>query len=317
MTRLQKGVLLKDYSNYKIGGEALYFLEVKKEEELVEGIREWQEISMDLPQDNKKIFVLGGGTNILFSDDGFKGLVIKISLDSIKLDGTNVLVGAGTLFSELTAFCAQNSLSGFEWAGGMPGTVGGAVRGNAGAFGGETKDNVLNVKSLNLKTLNFIEREKKECEFSYRSSIFKTSSTDEVILSATFGLEKGDSQEIEKQINEKIEFRKNKHPLENPNAGSVFKNVPFESIPGEFQNELSQYLKNDPIPVIPSAKIIYLTGLKGKRVGDAAVSEKHTNFIVNLGNAKARDVSDLITIIKNEVRQKYGISLEEEIMRLD
>jgi len=314
---LKQNVSLKDFSNYKIGGQAQYFLEVKKQEDLMEGVKEWQAVSKDLLENEKKVFVLGGGTNILFSDDGFKGLVIKISLDSITLDEENVLVGAGNLISELTDFCISNSLSGLEWAGGMPGTVGGAIRGNAGAFGGETKDNLVSVKSFNLKDLSIVKRNNLECEFSYRSSIFKTKATDEVIISAEFAFKKSEKEEIERQINEKVEFRKAKHPLENPNAGSVFKNVPFESIPQQFKNELLQYLKNDPIEVIPSAKIIYLTGLKGKRVGDAAVSDKHTNFIVNLGNATAKNVSDLIEVIKNEVRQKYGITLEEEIMRLD
>lgn len=314
MSRLQREVSLKDFSNYKIGGQALYFLDVKTEEDLVEGLKEWQEIAEILAEDARKIFVLGGGTNILFSDNGFTGLVIKNSLDSITLNGDEVLVGAGTLFSKLNDFCIENSLSGLEWAGGMPGTVGGAVRGNAGAFGGETKDNVLKVTSLNLLSLQIIERNNRDCEFSYRSSVFKTKALDEVIMSAVFSLKKGEKEEIIKQINEKIEFRKVKHPLENPNAGSVFKNVPFENIPQEFKNELLQYVKNDPIQVVPAAKIIFLAGLKGKRVGDAAVSDKHTNFIINLGNATAKDVLELIEIIKNEVKLKYGVTLEEEIM---
>jgi UDP-N-acetylmuramate dehydrogenase len=314
---LKQNVFLKDFSNYKIGGQARYFLEATNEADLIDGIKEWQAVSANFPENEKRIFILGGGTNILFSDEGFKGLVIRNCMDSITSDGDTITVGAGTQFSELTEFCIVNSLSGLEWAGGMPGTFGGAVRGNAGAFGGETKDNLASVMSLNLTNLNIVKRSNQECEFSYRSSIFKTKATDEIIISAIFNLKKGVKEEIEKQINEKVEFRKNKHPLENPNAGSVFKNVSLQGIPEEYRNELLQYVKNDPIPVVPSAKIIFLAGLKGKRVGDAAVSDKHTNFIINLGNATAKDVKDLIQIIKDEVRQKYGISLEEEIMRVD
>jgi len=314
---LKQNVPLKEFSNYKIGGNALYFLDAKTEDDLEIGIKEWQAVRQTVPSDQQRVFVLGGGTNILFSDDGFKGLVIRNCLDSITANGNQVVTGAGTLITKLTDFCIEHSLSGLEWAGGLPGTVGGAVRGNAGAFGGETKDNVVSVTSLNLTNLQIKIRNNQECEFSYRSSIFKTQSTDEVIISAIFGFTNGDKKLIAKAIQEKAEFRQNKHPLENPNAGSVFKNVPFESITEQYKKELSQYLKNDPIPVVPSAKIIYLTGLKGKRVGDAAVSEKHTNFIINLGNATARDVSNLIQIIKDEVKQKYGIILEEEIMRLD
>lgn len=313
---IRQNISLKDYSNYKIGGNASYFLDIKTKEDLIEGIKEWREIEKSLATVEKKTFILGGGTNILFSDDGFKGLVIKDSIDLIQLDKDRVICGGGTLFVKLLDFCIEHSLSGLEWAGGLPGTVGGAIRGNAGAFGGETKDNIESVTSLNLTNLETIERNKQQCEFSYRSSIFKVLATDELIISAAFILKKGEREKIEKEINEKAEFRKNKHPLENPNAGSVFKNVPFASVPERFRNELSQYVKNDPFPVVPTGKLIFLSGFKGKRVGDAMVSDKHTNFIINLGNATAKDVSDLITIIKKEVGQKFGIFLEEEIMLL-
>jgi UDP-N-acetylmuramate dehydrogenase len=311
---IQTNVLLKDYSNYKIGGLASYFLEAKSKESLIEGIKEWQEIRKDLSDKDRQIFVLGGGTNILFSDEGFNGLVIKISLNSISLMDNKISIGAGTLFSEVTEFCIQNSLSGFEWAGGMPGTVGGAIRGNAGAFGGETKDNVASVTSLNLDTFDIIQRSRDECEFSYRSSIFKTKALNEIVISADFIVKNGERSEIEKKIREEQEFRKSKHPLENPNAGSVFKNVPVDTIPKGRMPELSVYIKNDPFPVVPAAKIIFLSGLKGKQVGQAAVSEKHTNFIINLGGATAKDVKDLIEVIKSEVKQKYDLNLETEIM---
>ncbi len=314
---LRQNVSLKDFSNYKIGGPAAYFLEAKTKEELVEGLKEWRVVSKDLRAEQKKVFVLGGGTNILFSDQGFPGLVIKIFLDAISFSGQTLSVGAGTLISALTDFCIAHALSGFEWAGGMPGTVGGAIRGNAGAFGGETNDNLLRVESLNLDNFGINQKSREECDFSYRSSIFKTKALNEVIISADFVLKKGDREEIAKQIREKIEFRQTKHPLDNPNAGSVFKNVPLENVPAEYRDELLQYVKKDPIPVVPAGKLIFLAGLKGRKVGGAAVSDKHTNFIVNLGNATADNVKDLIAIVKNEVKQKYGLELEEEIMEVN
>jgi UDP-N-acetylmuramate dehydrogenase len=317
MIKIQREVVLKDFSNYKIGGNASYFLNAGTKEDLLEGLKEWKEISKDLSEKTKKILLLGGGTNILFPDDGFDGLVIKNSIDGISLDQDMVTAGAGTLFSNLVDFCVNNSLSGLEWAGGMPGTVGGAIRGNAGAFGGETKDNVLQVTSLNLDSLEEITRDGKECQFSYRNSIFKKEVKNEIIVSVVFGFSKGSQEKIKEQVLKEVEFRQIKHPLESPNLGSIFKNVPFDSIPKVYKEELSQYVKNDPFPVVPTAKIIFLAGLKGRRVGDAAVSDKHTNFIVNLGNATAKDVEALIEIIKSEVKQKYGIALEEEIMRLD
>jgi UDP-N-acetylmuramate dehydrogenase len=313
----RQNVPLKDYSRYKIGGPAAYFLSVATKEDLIAGISEWREISENLPEKENKIFILGGGTNVLFPDVGFKGLVIKDAIDTVQLAGDKITVGAGTLLTKLLDFCIANSLSGLEWAGGLPGTIGGAVRGNAGAFGGETKDNVFSVTSVDLNTQEIIIRKNVDCLFSYRSSIFKSQAKDEFILSVTFQLQKGLKAEIENKILEKANYRKTKHPLEYPNLGSVFKNVLFESVPEEYKKELSQYVKDDPIPVVPTGKLIFLAGLKGKRVGDAMVSDKHTNFIVNLGNATAQDVETLIEIIRNEIRQKFGISLEEEIMRLD
>jgi UDP-N-acetylmuramate dehydrogenase len=318
MTKIQRDVALKDFSNYKIGGNASYFLNAATKEDLLEGLKEWKETSKNLSEEKRKIFLLGGGTNVLFPDSGFDGLVIKNSINGIALDGDKVTVGAGTLFTNLVDYCVNNSLSGLQWAGGMPGTVGGAVRGNAGAFGGETKDNVLQVYSINLESLGEITRNREECEFSYRNSIFKKeTSSNEVIVSVVFTLLKGIQQEIKEQVVKEVEFRQVRHPLESPNLGSIFKNVPFDLIPQIYKQELLQYVKNDPFPVVPTAKIIYLTGLKGRKVGDAMVSEKHTNFIVNLGNATAKDVSDLIAIIKIDVQHKFGVSLEEEIMRLD
>ena len=314
MIKILQDVSLKNFSNYKIGGNASYFFEAKTRDEIIEAIQQWNIISKDFQEELKKVFVLGAGTNILFSDQGFDGLVIKNSILGIEKNNNNVLVKAGESMSGLLNFCIENSLSGLEWAGGLPGSVGGAVRGNAGSFGGETKDNLLEVESLNLKTLQTVKRNNKDCLLSYRNSIFKQSAKDEVIISISFKLDLGVKEDIEKKTNEKVEYRKNKHPLEYPNIGSIFKNVPVENIPDKFKKELSQYIKDDPFPVIPSAKLIFLAGLNGKRVGNVMVSEKHTNFIVNLGNGKASEVSELIKLIKQKIHESFGILLEEEIM---
>lgn len=314
---LKQNVSLKDYSNYKIGGNASYFFEVSSKESIIDGLNKWEGVSKNLSLKKKRILVLGQGTNILFSDQGFDGFVIKNSIEGIEEVGKEVFVGAGLSFSKLVDFCTRNSLSGFEWAGGLPGTVGGAIRGNAGAFGGETKDSVIEVTSLNLQTQEIKKRNNKECNFSYRFSIFKSQAKNEIILSSVFSLKKGIEKEIENKTEEKIQYRKTKHPLEYPNLGSIFKNVPFDNVPQNLKQELSQYVKNDPFPLVPSAKLIYLAGLIGKRVGDVMVSEKHTNFIVNLGKGKALEVKELIQIIKDKVRERFGIELEEEIMYVD
>jgi len=310
---IQKNVLLKNYSNYKIGGPAAYFLEAKSTEELIEGLRDWKNISSN----SKQIFILGGGTNILFSDKGYPGLVIHCEIKGIKLEEEKVRVGAGVLVSELLDFCIKNSLSGFEWAGGLPGTVGGAVRGNAGAFGGEIKDNTVEVRSLNIDNLEELTRDNTDCLFSYRDSYFKKDKgSREIITEITLVLKNKDKEEIKKVIEEKINFRKEKHPLEYPNIGSIFKNIELAKISDSLKEEFGQNVKIDPIPVIPAARIINLCGLKGKRVGDAQFSEKHPNFIVNLVNAKASDVKVLVEMAKKTVYEKFKIQLEEEIMEV-
>lgn len=317
MSKIQQDIPLSSYSNFKIGGLAKYFLEVFSKEDLIEGLKEWHEISKDLPA-GRQVFVLGGGTNVVFSDNLFNGLVIKNSINLLEKNGEEVTVGAGVLFSKLTDFCIDNSLSGLEWAGGLPGTVGGAVRGNAGAYGGETKDNILEVKSIDLNTLTEKTRTGEDCYFNYRTSVFKIGDGEnEIITIIKLNLKAGNKEEIKKLTQEKIDARIKRHPLEYPNVGSIFKNVPVEKFTQAQMEELSQYIKNDPFPVVPTAKINFLTGLSGKRVGDAQLSEKHTNFIVNLGNATSKDVHELIKIIKDEVYQKFNINLEEEVMFVD
>jgi UDP-N-acetylmuramate dehydrogenase len=254
----------------------------------------------------------------VFNDKGFNGLVILDSINELGLDGEMVTVAAGTMLTTLLELCIDNSLSGLEWAGGLPGTVGGAVRGNAGAYGGETKDNVVEVESINLNTLEKMTRSKDQCNFSYRSSIYKLGEGEnEIITRIKFMLKKGNKDEIKKLTQEKINARILRHPLAYPNVGSIFKNVEVEKFSQGQMRDLSVFIKNDPFPVIPTAKINFLAGLSGTRVGDAQLSTKHTNFIINLGNAKSQDVKKLIKIIKKTVKEKFNVDLEEEVMFVD
>ncbi len=305
----KKDVNLAEYSNYKIGGPAKFFFEVKSVEETEWAVKEAKRRGL-------KIFVLGGGTNLLISDEGYDGLVLKPAVRFLKCDGTAITAGAGTLMSELLDFAAEKGLSGLEWAGGLPGTLGGAIRGNAGAFGGEIKDSVGSVMSLRIGDLKQVTRDKNECKFGYRASIFKESSGEEIILSATLRLNNGEAAEIKKIIREKIDYRLSRQPLEYPNIGSIFKNVPVELVPKDVLPKCADAIKQDPFPIVPAARLIGLTGLKGAKHGGAMISPKHGNFIVNVGDAKAADVKNLINLIKEEVRKKFGIKLEEEIMEL-
>ena len=309
---LKTNVSLKDFSNYKIGGLAAYFLEVTSKNDLVNGLEEWDKLNL-----NKKIFILGGGTNILIDDKGFDGLVIHNNVKWIERSDENIIAGSGMLVSEINKFAIDNSLSGFEWSGGLPGTIGGAVRGNAGAFGGEIKDSVIEVESISLDSEEKKKRNNMQCNFNYRNSIFKNEANMEMILTVTLGLKVGDSVQIIKETKEKINYRNEKHPMEFPNIGSTFKNVNVKDVPDNLKEQLMQYVKNDPFPVIPVAKLLFLCGIKGKREGDAQISEKHPNFIVNLDNAKYEDVIKLIKFAKEAVKEKFDITLEEEIMYLN
>jgi len=311
---IKKNILLKDFSNYKIGGPAAYFLEITSEEELVNGLKEWENMNLAGLQPP---FVLAAGTNILIDDKGYSGLIIHNKISGISKNENIVIVGGGVLLSNLLDFCIENSLSGFEWAGGLPGTIGGAVRGNAGAFGQEIKDSVIQVKSLNFNTLEGSIKKNSDCEFSYRNSFFKTEKgRDEVITQITLQLSNGNQNDIENKINEKIEFRIARHPMEYPSIGSTFKNVPFAKLPDNLKEEFKDSIKNDPMPIIPVVKILTLAGLKGTVIGEAQISEKHANFIINLGRASSNDVRSLIKLAKEKVFEKFGIKIEEEIIYL-
>lgn len=308
-----QNIPLKKHSNYKIGGPADYFYEFKSKEELTNALNRWKEIEPN----NKNILILGKGTNILFSDDGYRGLVLKDEISFIEKEGEIIKAGSGVLISNLLDYCVQNSLSGLEWAGGLPGTVGGAVRGNAGAFGGETKDNVIETESINLETLQIKKRNNSKCLFGYRQSVFKNGDgKNEVILSAKFKLKKGEQKEIKQKTQEKIDYRISKHPLDLPNIGSIFKNIPIDKVPKDILEKFRSSIKQDPFPVLPVAKLIAASSLIGKIIGGAQISPKHPNFIVNLNNAKSEDVLALIEIVKKEIKEKFNISLEEEVMIL-
>jgi len=310
MITLLKNVSLKKHSHYQIGGPAKYFFELKDSNEL-------EELFETIKNFNGPIFVMASGTNILFRDEGFNGLVIKVKNQFIKKENGFWRVGAGTSMSEILNYTILNSLSGLEWAGGLPGSLGGAIFGNAGAFGGEIKDVIVETISWDFsqKMPNFIKRKNNECQFFYRSSIFKTR-PQEIILEAKLKLEKGETIKIKKSIQEKINYRKTHQPLEYPSAGSVFKNVALEKIPQMWLDFVKPAVKNDPFPLVPAAYLIDAVGLKGESRGGAMISPKHPNFIVNFSNARAADVLSLIELVKEKVFKKFNVLLEEEIIIL-
>lgn len=334
MPKLDENVPLRHWSNYKIGGPAQFFFSPKNEGEVRWAVKEARVRKLPL-------FILGGGTNLLMDDRGFRGLVLRPNITTLRATRVatragvgssavaryQVVVGAGVMMPDLLKFCVKKSLSGMEWAGGLPGTAGGAIRGNAGCFGGEMKDVVESVRSLDARTGRIVERGAAQCKFAYRTSVFKKAAGREVVLDAVLRLKKGDAKKIAAAINEKIAHRKKNHPLDYPNIGSIFKNVPLRAI---HKKNSAEYLaalragrlifrgsrfsiKNDPFPVIYAVKLISESGLRGVSAGGAMISGKHPNFIVNVLGASAADVKGLIVLAKATVKKKFGVVLEKEV----
>jgi len=304
MLKIREKVLLKDYTTFKIGGPARYFFVAKNKEDLKNAIL-WAK-KKRLP-----FFILGVGSNVLFSDKGFNGLVIKLQNTQYEIRNTKVVAEAGVPLQKLVLETAKKGVSGLENLAGILGTLGGAIWGNAGAFGREIGDLVEEVKVLDAGSskLEVKKLRNKDCKFGYRDSIFKRKKN-WIILEATLRLKKGKKKEIEEKIKEFLRLRKEKQPLEFPSAGSVFKNVPIEKVPKEIREKFKEKIKNG---FLPAGVLIEAVGLKGFQIGGAKISEKHANFIVNVGKAKASDVKELIEKIKKEVKKKFKIQLEEEI----
>lgn len=286
------------HTTYKIGGRAKYYFEANNADEIITSL-EYSE------KNNLKIFILGGGSNLLFADKGFNGLVIKINNKSFKFIGNKVKVDAGVNLRDLVLKSAQRGLSGLEYLAGIPGSVGGAIRGNAGAYGHEMADAVESINVIicrrgkfKLEALN-----KKEIKFSYRGSIIKD--REYVIVDAMIKLHKSTPAAVKKMVRKIIKERNEKQPYEYPSAGCVFKNIEH--------NKNSRVREFEVHKKVPAARIIQELGLKGKSIGGAQISEKHANFIINTNNAKASDVMKLIKAIKAKAKAKYGIELEEEI----
>lgn len=279
---------MKKHTSFKIGGNADLLI-------TLDNIKEIQEIVLLSKECKIPLFILGNGTNLLVKDNGIRGIVLKINLNFIEISEkeeiVEITVGAGNKLIPLARELAKKEITGFEFASGIPGTIGGAVRMNAGAYGREMKDIVLSTKYMdydgNIHTIN-----NKEHSFNYRTSIFEEKIG--IIFETTLRLQKGKKEEIEKQIEECIEKRTKSQPIGLPNAGSTFKRG-------------DNYI---------TAKLIDEAGLKGYRIGDAEVSTVHAGFVVNKGNATAKEVLELIEYIKEQVYNKFQkeIVLEIEVI---
>lgn len=306
MVNIQKNISLAPRTTFCIGGPAKYFVAVNNEKELIEVLEFAEGNHLDF-------FILGGGSNILVNDKGFDGLVISIRDVKLEIKGTAVECGAGVALAKIVALSMKNGLVGMEWAAGIPGTVGGAVRGNAAAFQGSMADVVESVKVLEIQNSSFQAKNynKQDCLFQYRSSIFKKSPR-LIILSVALNLQKGNQNEIREKVEAIIKKRSANQPLGMKSAGSFFVNpiVADEKLREEFERDTGMKSMGQKIPAV---WLIDQAGLKGKKIGGAMISEKHANFIVNTGNATAEDVIILTSLIKQKVRNKFKVQLQEEV----
>lgn len=276
---------MKKHTSFKIGGACDLFICVNDMSQLKKVIDVSKEESVPY-------MIIGNGSNLLVHDEGIDGAVIRLRgkfLNITKTDDTHIRAGAGAKLADLCIFAKNNSLSGLEFAYGIPGSVGGAVFMNAGAYGGETKDVIVSVTYLR-DDGEICTYTKDELELSYRTSVFKK--TGEIILFADYELDLGNTDDITEKMSDIMNRRKTKQPLEYPSAGSVFKRPQ-----GQFAGTLIQQC-----------------GLKGKSIGGAAVSEKHAGFIINTGGATCSDVLALVKLVQDTVKENTGFFLEREII---
>lgn len=279
---------MSKHTSFKIGGNADYFIKITS-------INELKSILNFVGKKNIPLTIVGNGTNLLVKEGGIRGIVIKLELKDFKikrnLNETLITVEAGMTLATLSSIALKEELTGLEFLSGIPGTVGGAIRMNAGAYGSEMKDIITKTRYMTydgkIKTLDL-----KSHEFEYRNSIF--SRLEAIIIDTTIKVKKGDKKEIENKIKDYNNSRKERQPLEYPNAGSTFKRVEG----------------------MITAKMIDECNLKGYSVGDAEVSYKHAGFVINKGKATANDVLELTEHIKKEVKIKFNKDIELEILVL-
>jgi UDP-N-acetylmuramate dehydrogenase len=278
---------LSNHTTFRIGGPCDFFVIADTQEEFTQVIRLCK-------QEEVPCFIIGNGSNLLVADEGLSGVVLRLNEDVTKLtveekgEKTIVTACAGINLSNLAMKIANLSLTGFEFAAGIPGTLGGAIYMNAGAYGGEIKDCILSARVVSPEG-EIIEFSKDDLKLSYRSSSIQKSGYS--ILSASFEFKKGDYAQIHSCIEDLNRQRREKQPLEFPSAGSTFKRPE-----GYF-----------------AGKLIMDAGLRGYRVGDAMVSEKHCGFVINVGNATAKDVMQLLTDVQRIVKEKFGVTIEPEV----
>lgn len=291
---IQEKVLLGSFTSFQIGGPADFFAEVKTIEQLERVMT--AAIKYHIPY-----YVLGGGSNTLFHDKGFRGVVIKPAFKAVNVEENTIMAEAGLLLSQLIQTAAKHELSGMEVWIGLPGTVGGAVRGNAGAGGKEIKDFLVSASIFDLQQQKIVEYTNEDLQFSYRHSLLKDK-PHLIVLSATFHFDKKLPVEEQRLIMQKTLAQRHATQPKGQNAGCIFKNATRPSP-----------LDPSVLTTISAGKLIDECGLKGTRIGGIEISNIHGNFLQNVGGATQQDVLDMIALVKKTVKEQKGVDLHEEV----
>lgn len=305
---IKKNHPLRDLNTFKVGGAARYYLEARDKESLRAALT-WA------TEKGVKCHILGGGSNILIPDKGIDGLVIRLANDEKEIKGERLFCGAGTPLMQAANLCLSHGLSGLEWSYGIPrATIGGAIRGNAGAFGQGIDMVVENVEVFDRKRGEFENLSRRMCRFGYRMSLFKESDR-YIIWQACLKMTPKNEEEIRQKMDASQDFRLQKYPRL-PSAGSVFENLVPEKAremnPEFFDKELKDKVGREGF--LAAGLLIDMAGLKGKSIGGIKISLEHANHIVNTGNGTSEEVIMMISYIKQQVRDRFGIQLHEEIV---
>lgn len=301
---LQENVSLAGLTTFRIGGPAKYYVEVTEQSQLEEALAYAKEKALPF-------YVLGGGSNLLVSDRGFDGLIVRMKMGKLDFEGASMSVEAGVPLIKAVKSAADAGLAGIAALAGIPGTVGGAVRGNAGAYGCEIGSVVTDVLVFDTEKMETLNIAAKDCDFSYRSSVFKKNPK-LIVLSAKLSLTPGKPEAVRQEIQETIAKRVANELQGVKSAGSFFMNpsVENEGLLKRFETEKGVAPRGGKLP---AGWLIDQAGLRGKRIGDVAVNEKHANYITNVGEAKAEDVIMLVSLIKQKIRSEYGVQMQQEV----
>ncbi len=303
---IQENIALKDISTFKIGGKAQYLVYAENQQDIIEALRFAQDKDLS-------IGLIGSGCNLLIQDEDIEGVILKMNTKSIEIKDKQIFAEAGVSLAMLANSGHKANLVGLEWAPSVPSSVGGAIRGNAGAFGGETKDTLKQIRVYRGGRIEDID--KSDIDFDYRYSSFKDENNTDIILGGLFELETGDVAVSKIQIRDNIIKKSQNQPIGVACSGCIFKN--YEGLINEdLYNQYPDLKTFVTKGIIPSGYLIQEAGLKGFTQGGIQISEKHGNYMINTGTGTYRDVIKLIDMVKMRIYDIFGVSIEEEVVYL-